>query len=200
MTGCINTCLCCWMMLEELRRSQKVPLFPCRKFQLGKALNSGKIWVSYCFGITFIMPDLLNSFNVWQLRTESAVPGSSSFPSQVALWTDWSDFHVTAAAEKHRNVLSKAWLLMMESLYAGQKCLPFWPLDQNCKSVAGSPWFLPRTAMGCELWEGAISRRVAIFAAAFGQRSVRVPFRRSSAGDGDMTMPNGRVKDDCKFS
>ena len=27
-----------------------------------------------------------------------------------------------------------------------------------------------------------------------------VPFRRSSAGDGDMTMPNGRVKDDCKFS
>ena len=43
MTGCINTCLCCWMMLEELRRSQKVPLFPCRKFQLGKALNSGKI-------------------------------------------------------------------------------------------------------------------------------------------------------------
>lgn len=62
---------------------------------------------------------------------------------------------------------------MMELLYTGQKCLPLWPLDQNCKSVAGSPWFLPRTAMGCELWEGAISRRMAIFAAAFGQRSVR---------------------------
>ena len=135
MTGWINTHLCYWMMLEELRRrwSQESPTIPIQgafELKLQKSIGNPSLvrpWIpgrsDFCVVLVFPASCQIFSYLMTKDRVCSPWVLFLPFASCTVNWLKW--LLCDGNGRDTVTSFSETWLLMMESLYEGRKCLPF---------------------------------------------------------------------------